>query len=200
MHPSWSAEQVADRLVEHSSVVADGLLPPDLVSALSVEARALRTDGRYRAAGIGRGSTFQLRPEIRADHVLWLDPDHPTPAQAAYLACMEELRAAVNQRTFIGLFRFEGHLAVYPPGAAYHPHLDRFKSAQHRWVTCILYLNDGWTSEDGGQLRLHLPDGPKDVLPLGGRLVIFFSGDLLHEVIPARRERYSLTGWLCQRD
>jgi SM-20-related protein len=42
------------------------------------------------------------------------------------------------------------------------------------------------------------PDGQEtshDILPLGGRLVLFLSDLIEHEVLPARRERYSITGW-----
>jgi SM-20-related protein len=52
-------------------------------------------------------------------------------------------------------------------------------------------------------LRLYPnPDAPEagiDVLPLGGRLVTFLSDGLPHEVLPARRERASITGWLKRR-
>jgi len=34
------------------------------------------------------------------------------------------------------------------------------------------------------------------VLPEGGKLVVFLSESMEHEVLPASRERFSLTGWL----
>ncbi|MCB0627245.1 MAG: 2OG-Fe(II) oxygenase, partial [Saprospiraceae bacterium] len=40
----------------------------------------------------------------------------------------------------------------------------------------------------------------REILPVGGRLVLFRSELLEHEVLPARRERYSLTGWLRNDD
>jgi SM-20-related protein len=39
----------------------------------------------------------------------------------------------------------------------------------------------------------------KDVLPVAGRLVCFRSDLLEHEVLPATRERLSLTGWLIDK-
>ena len=36
----------------------------------------------------------------------------------------------------------------------------------------------------------------EDVLPLGGRLVVFLSEDIPHEVLPTQKERISITGWL----
>jgi SM-20-related protein len=43
--------------------------------------------------------------------------------------------------------------------------------------------------EDGAELV-------KDVLPIGGRLVVFLSGEIPHEVLPTQKERISITGWL----
>jgi SM-20-related protein len=43
---------------------------------------------------------------------------------------------------------------------------------------------------------MYVPDGPVDILPLAGRLVCFRSDQIEHEVLPATRERLSLTGWL----
>ena len=49
-------------------------------------------------------------------------------------------------------------------------------------------------------MRLYLADGRElDVLPEAGTLVVFLSADLPHEVLPATRERLSLTGWLRRR-
>ena len=63
-----------------------------------------------------------------------------------------------------------------------------------------MYLNDGWQAEDGGQLRLYLADGQvRDVLPEAGTLVVFLSADIPHEVLPASRDRLSLTGWFRRR-
>ena len=54
--------------------------------------------------------------------------------------------------------------------------------------------------EDGGQLRIYTGGGASvDVLPQGGRLVAFQSDRFEHEVLPARRERMSFTGWFRRR-
>ena len=66
-------------------------------------------------------------------------------------------------------------------------------------ISVVLYLNEGWTDADGGQLRLHLAGGPRDVLPELGTFVIFRSDTVPHEVLPAARPRYSLTGWYRRR-
>jgi SM-20-related protein len=79
--------------------------------------------------------------------------------------------------------------------------LDQFHAVPHRIVTVILYLNDAWMEADGGQLRMYFPqeDGSErieDVLPVGGRLVVFLSEEIPHEVMPTQKERISITGWL----
>ena len=38
-----------------------------------------------------------------------------------------------------------------------------------------------------------------DIFPRAGQLVLFRSAKFWHEVLPARRERFSLTGWLRTR-
>jgi SM-20-related protein len=67
----------------------------------------------------------------------------------------------------------------------------------------VLYLNRNWGEEDGGQLRLYtdpLDQGRyREIPPLGGSLVTFLSARFLHEVLPARRERISITGWFKRR-
>jgi len=171
---------------------------------LADEARLKHAEGDFRQAGVGRKSTFQIRPEIRNDKVLWLDPDAPTQLQASYLERLEILRQRINQGLMLGLFGFEAHFALYPKGSFYRRHLDQFASARHRTVTCILYLNNQWKAEDGGALRIYLPqtDGSEksvDIQPQGGSAVFFLSSDFEHEVLPSFRERFSLTGWFYRR-
>ena len=194
---------IVQALAEVGWCVTDGFLPQPLVAALRREALALHRVGDFHRAGIGRGRDLQICPEVRGDEVLWLDPSSRSEAQRGFLDRIEALRLALNRALFLGLFEFEGHLAVYPAGSFYRRHLDRFQGLEARTVTCVLYLNDAWSEADGGQLRLYAdpadPDAGTDILPLGGRLVTFLSADYPHEVLPARRERVSVTGWLKRR-
>jgi SM-20-related protein len=69
-----------------------------------------------------------------------------------------------------------------------------------RVLSCVLYLNETWTAEDGGALRLHLPGAETcDVLPVGGTLACFLSERFEHEVMPATRKRLSIAGWFKRR-
>jgi SM-20-related protein len=101
---------------------------------------------------------------------------------------------------YLGLEDFESHFALYPPGAFYLKHLDRFRDNDRRTVSAVLYLNQDWQAEQGGALRLYLADGEtRDVLPQAGSLLVFLSADMPHEVLPATRDRLSLTGWFRRR-
>lgn len=201
--PVDPCEAIAQSLAAVGWCLTDNFLPAALVTELRLEALALREAGRFHRAGTGRGQELQVRAEIRGDEVLWLDPAQASPAQQAYLGRIEELRLALNGALYLGLFDFEGHLAVYPPGSFYRRHLDCFRGVEARTVTCVLYLNEAWSAADGGQLRLYAdPANPHlgtDILPIGGRLVTFLSADLPHEVLPGGRERMSVTGWLKRR-
>lgn len=195
---------LVDALANHGHVVVPAWLPVDAVQALRADAEGLWQAGRFRHAGVGRGADFQVRPEIRSDRVLWLDDAVVTPALDAYLGTMERLREAFNRALYLGLVEFGAHLAVYPPGARYRPHLDHFRNTRHRVISSILYLNPPeWCTEDGGQLRVYLGRDPQgealEVLPAGGTLVLFLAQRFWHEVLPAGRERWSITGWFCRR-
>lgn len=194
-------DHISAEIYQKSYVVVDGFVDEEFRKALLEEQIGLVGQGKFRHAAIGKGGQKQVRTEIRSDEVLWMDADELSPLQTVYWEKIEEIRKVLNQRCFLGLRSFEGHFARYPIGSFYKKHLDQFHTVPHRVVTVILYLNDAWTSEDGGALRMYLPqeDGSErieDVLPLGGRLVVFLSGEIPHEVLPTKKERISITGWL----
>jgi SM-20-related protein len=170
---------------------------------LAAEGQRLHRHGGFRHAGIGRGASLRLAPEVRDDRVRWIDPSTATRRQRGWLARMEALRRILNERLLLGLFGFETHLACYPPGARYRTHRDRFADAAHRTVSVLLYLNEDWRAEQGGALRIYheTADQPPwtDVTPVGGTLVAFLSDAFPHEVLPAIRERWSAVGWFGKR-
>jgi SM-20-related protein len=159
----------------------------------------LHDTGSLKPARVGRGENAQHVPEVRGDFISWLErPERD--AEQRVLTRLDELRAALNRDLMTGLEDFQGHFAVYPRGAGYARHFDRLVGTDVRAISAALYLNDGWASEDGGQLRLYTGGGASvDVLPQGGRLVAFLSDRFEHEVLPARRERMSFTGWFRRR-
>ena len=174
-------------------------LPERLTRELAAECRKRAAEGELTPAGVGRGTGQEVREGIRGDHIQWLEPGQAEPCDA-YLNLMDSLRQALNRGLFLGLEEFESHFALYPPGAFYLKHVDRFRDDDARTVSAVLYLNDAWLPEHGGQLRMYLEgETSYDVQPTGGCLVVFLSGDMPHEVLPATRERLSLTGWFRRR-
>ena len=98
--------------------------------------------------------------------------------------------------------RSDAMLAVYPGGGArFQRHIDNTASDGRR-LTVLLYMNDpDWKSEDGGLLRVWGKDGmaPTDILPLGGRLAMFYSDEAPHEVTPTHKARCAMTVWYYDR-
>lgn len=190
---------VADRLVEQGWSVSDSGLPAAVLSELERCCRSLWDSDSLRPAAIGRAGERQVRAEVRGDHIRWLDDCQPSAAHDAYRDAMAALRQTLNRSLLLGLDSYETHYALYPPGAGYRKHLDRFKDNPLRTVSVVLYLNSQWQPGDGGELRLHLPQGALDVEPRAGTLAVFMSDSIVHEVLPARRDRASLVGWFRRR-
>lgn len=191
--------RIVDDLAANGWSQQNIFLPDALTLELAQECRKRSEDGQLAPAAVGRGGTQEIREAIRGDHIQWLEAGE-TEACDHYLELMNSLRHALNRGLFLGLEDFESHFALYPPGAFYLKHLDRFRDDDRRTVSAVLYLNPLWLPEHGGQLRMTLKgDAEYDVQPIGGCLVVFLSGEIPHEVLPSTRERLSLTGWFRRR-
>lgn len=191
--------QIIDELSNQGWSQLHDFLPDTLTHELAAECRARAEKGALAPAGVGRGQGLAVREGVRGDHIQWLEPGQ-SPSSDRYLEAMDALRQTLNQRFYLGLEDFESHFALYPPGTFYQKHLDRFRDDDRRTVSAVFYLNPNWQSSDGGALRIY-PDNlePLDLPPQAGSLVLFMSGELPHEVLPATRERLSLTGWFRRR-
>jgi len=192
--------QVCEGIAADGRAVVADFLPTPLVAALATEAGRRAVAGEFSSAGIGHGESRVERSDIRGDRILWLDEHALSSPECALWAALEALRAALNRVTFLGLFSFEGHYALYPPGAFYRRHRDAFLDDDARVLSCVLYLNEAWAVTDGGALRLHLSaTESRDVLPLGGTFACFLAERYEHEVMPATRDRLSIAGWFKRR-
>ena len=100
-------------------------------------------------------------------------------------------------------------VSAYPPGVTYRPHKDWYSNEPYndRELTIMLYVQPAdWSpDEDGGDLALR-GTGPEpgpvvaSVPPLMGRMVLFWSRSVWHEVMPPkRRPRFALTLWVDRR-
>lgn len=195
-------DHIADGLASDGWIVLPQVLPDAAVAAMADEIRAQFAAGDFHRAGVGKSGETQVMNEVRGDHVNWLERDSAPPLQGVWLDWLQQLSAELNRNLYLGLQEFEGHAAIYPPGSFYKKHLDQFRGTSERSVTAILYLNQDWQEQDGGQLRLYLDDDCRDyrdIAPQAGTLVVFLAARFYHEVLTAQRERIALTGWFKRR-
>ena len=125
---------------------------------------------------------------------------HPLQPSGCFGRHWSDCGSRSTRRPLLGLFSFEGHYALYPPGAFYRRHRDRFRDDDARLLSCVSISMMAWTAADGGALRLYLPGKDTcDVLPIGGTLVCFLADRHEHEVLPATRDRLAIAGWFRRR-
>ena len=173
-------------------------LDPDLPALQALKSRLNAVDlSTFNKAGIGRNSDHQKNEAIRSDEIHWLDSNNQL--ERCFLDYMDELKAYMNKRLYMGLFSYECHFAHYKTGAFYKKHLDAFKGQTNRLLSTVLYLNTNWQVEDGGELVIYdSEDHSKEltrVTPNFATFVIFLSDEFPHEVLPAKAQRYSIAGW-----
>jgi SM-20-related protein len=189
-------DRVADGLADNGYAVIDQFLSQQEVDAILLMEEFQSEGTGFKKAGIGNSKSLQIQEAVRGDFIQWLDKKKSPASAQTYLNRLDELVSFLNQALFLSLKDVEAHMTVYPAGSFYKRHLDQFKQDDHRKLSVICYLNNDWKEQHGGQLRMYLPDRSLDVLPTAGRLVIFRSDQIEHEVLPATRSRLSITGWV----
>lgn len=197
-----SIRSIVESIGVRGYVVQAAWLSAPMIGALAEESRSAYAQGLFHPAQVGIGGSRQRVSSVRSDQVLWLSETQgaQNAASCEALRRFEQLRVALNSALMLGLFEMEAHFALYQPGTFYAKHVDRFRDSDTRVLSLVLYLNENWQSEDGGQLCIDLPEGGVlRVEPTGGTLVAFLSERFAHQVLPARRERLSLAGWLKRR-
>ena len=192
-------DAIADGLAENGYAIIDHFLSEDEVQRIFQLDDFKNALLHFKKAGIGKSTDKQINESIRGDYIQWIDKETAAPEIKVYLNRLGEMISHINRSLYLSLKEAEVHMTVYPTGTFYKRHLDQFKKDDHRKLSVICYLNEGWKETHDGQLRMHLPEGETDVLPTAGRLVCFRSDQIEHEVLPATRERMSLTGWILDR-
>lgn len=192
-------DELADGLTEHGwmSQNVSARLGADLLSGLRNEVQILDRTDALRKAGVGRGADLLRDRSVRRDKIAWLQG--VTPVQVELFGFFESVQLGLNQRLFLGLKRFEAHYATYHDGDFYRRHVDSFQGRASRVVSLVLYLNEGWNEADGGALQVYNRENENEVcgtvLPREGRMALFMSEEIPHEVLPANRTRYSVACW-----
>ncbi|HBX62660.1 2OG-Fe(II) oxygenase [Empedobacter sp.] len=159
----------------------------------------------FHQAAVGSSVNEQIIKSIRGDKIRWIDEENKTETEEIFFSKINDFIDYLNLTCYMGIEESEFHYAIYPEGTFYQKHVDAFKNDDRRTLSIVLYLNDEeWKDEFGGQLTLYLEDDNKaekelDILPLAGRLAVFDSKSIPHEVKTVNRPRYSITGWLKTR-
>lgn len=204
---AWQSARVAAALSSDHCCVLDDFLPASEVIALRDLLSSMQSDGTLQPGEVSGG----LKRSTRGDNMAWVSTSahtdgQPMPAPLhSLLACVDDLIAALAAEPLLAkdlggdmmLVRHEMQCTCYPGnGARYIKHVDDALAHRSRRLTLICYANDGWEASHGGVLRLHLHGGIKDVAPIGGRLVLFWSDNRCpHEVLPAYAMRYAVSIW-----
>ena len=194
---AWNSQ--FELLEQQGWAVTDHALPEGMPLKLFHECQNFWQEGRYTEAKIGRGTEKSKHTEVRGDSICWLNSEHTTSICNEFLNWTVQLRQELNTRYYLGLKREEFHFARYPMGAGYQKHLDQHRGQTERKISLVLYLSPTWSPDDGGELCLYAPESPSleigRILPQLGRLVLFRSDLIPHEVLPCLQIRWSLTGW-----
>ncbi|MGM0579724.1 MAG: 2OG-Fe(II) oxygenase [Bacteroidota bacterium] len=188
-----------DHLSDTGYFVWDDFVSKDDVKKLVSLANDGNQSGNFKKAGIGKQALFQLDKSIRGDYIQWLDRKNQNEIVQQFLDKIEMLKSSLNETCYLGLKDFETHFAIYPENTFYKKHVDRFQQNAHRVISFVLYLNENWQKGDGGELAIYFDDKSEIVQPLAGRLLLFRS-ELEHEVLMSYKKRYSLTGWMLDKN
>ncbi len=186
---------IVDGIERQGYIVLPSFIPDDLINSLQAQVASLQ-ESDLKSASVGRGQQQQNNSAIRRDKIHWLS--HLNSTDNEFLALMEALRNSLNQVLYLGLFDYECHYAVYQKGDFYKTHHDALKGKINRVLSMVIYLNKKWNKDDGGELIIYNED-EKTVLekisPKAGTIAIFLSEQFPHEVLAAKKIRYSIAGW-----
>lgn len=236
------APAIARGLATEGYYSSVGVLPMAIITLIRNQAVELRRQGRFEQSWseriVGNGSIQRFDKE----GVFACEPDGQdydvAPDMIVYMSVLlQTLPIALNQafdevssehisNPSLSNSSFNAKLAVTLPGGSTYPlHIDNPQGLEvndTRKLTCILYLNPDYQADrgNGGELRLLLgADGEiirqVDLTPEGGRMVLFWSDEIPHEVLPTAPEfvrgtedptvdnpldRYALTLWIPTQD
>ncbi|MEH6704117.1 MAG: 2OG-Fe(II) oxygenase [Galbibacter orientalis] len=198
-------ESIIEDLLEQQYSVVDNFFSAEEVFLLRASLLDKYEEDKFKKAAIGNKFEEQIIKSIRGDFVLWIDEKNSNSAEKLFFNKINSLIDYLNKTCFLGILHKEFHYAIYPEGTFYKRHLDTFQNDDRRKLSFVCYLNDeDWKNENGGELVIYKDENgievPKNLYPLPGRVVIFESQLLEHEVKTVlASERYSITGWLKTR-
>ena len=226
--PRLPASAIQDLSTKGYAIIPN-FLPADLVSRLNADVSSLRSNSKFNVARIGQDATNKLNTDIRVAETCFIGrtklQDSPDAAREQLYDALDGVRDDLSGNSVLDetstttgeLIKAAPALdstlsellyAYYPQGGFYRRHRDAIPGSASvlRCYSLLLYLNENWTPEDEGQLRMHfdsggdfLPEGEDpnyiDVEPKGGTLVLFKSDQVPHEVLDTKSQRAAVVGW-----
>lgn len=197
-------ECIIEDIVAQKYAIVENFFSAKEIALLRQSLMAKHEEDVFKKAAIGNRVNEIIVKSIRGDVILWIDEAHTNLAEKLFFDKINNLISYLNKTCFLGILRKEFHYALYPSGTFYKRHIDTFQNDDRRKLSFVCYLNEaGWLPENGGELVLYLDDDGREtekiIYPLPGRVVIFESQIIEHEVKPVNIERLSITGWLKTR-
>lgn len=193
-------EKVIEDLLAQQYSVVDTFFSNEEVEHLRESLLLKYDEDEFKKAAIGNQFNETIVKTIRGDFISWIDEVVKNKAEAVFFDKIEHFTNYLNRTCFLGIQEREFHYALYPIGTFYKRHLDTFQNDDSRKLSIVCYLNEeDWQEAYGGQLAIYKDEETINIFPLKGRMVVFESQILEHEVKPVKRERLSITGWLKTR-
>ncbi|UGU14183.1 2OG-Fe(II) oxygenase [Sinomicrobium kalidii] len=197
-------EKIIADLLERQYSITTNFFPEEDVIALRQSLFTKYNEDRFKKAAIGNHFNETIAKTVRGDFIHWLKENDTNPAETNFFVGINDFVDYLNKTCFTGILHKEFHYAIYPKGTCYKRHLDTFQNDDRRKLSVVYYLNEeDWKPEYGGELVLYTKKEDKEypviIYPYPGRMVIFESQVLEHEVKPVEKERLSITGWLRTR-
>ncbi|RXG24266.1 2OG-Fe(II) oxygenase [Leeuwenhoekiella aequorea] len=198
-------ENLITDILEKSYSIIDDFFDASEIEELRDSLKDIYEADCFKKAAIGDKFNEEVDKTVRGDFILWINEAEGRAVERRFFNKINNLVDYLNRTCFLGILQKEFHYAVYPTGTFYKRHLDTFQNDDRRKLSMVCYLNDdSWVATNGGELTLYLPsengESALDIIPKPGRMVIFESQVLEHEVKPVlASERLSITGWLKTR-
>lgn len=197
-------ERIINDISESQFSVIDNFFNPNEVEILRHSLLEKYEADNFKKAAIGNKLNETIERSVRGDVILWIDERQANSAEQLFFEKINTLVNYLNKTCFLGILQKEFHYAIYPLGTFYKRHIDTFQNDDRRKLSLVCYLNeDGWLVANGGALCLYLKENnleiEKNIYPLPGRVVIFESQVIEHEVKIVHTQRLSITGWLKTR-
>ena len=191
-----SFNTLINSFIDNDIGIAENFLPAPLSQQLKNNLLQLYAANQFIAAGTGNNTVAVYNKQMRSDVIYWLDRKHNNIHENTFFDVMDAFVQELNSTCYTSITSYEFHYALYPTGSFYKKHIDQFKSNNSRQFSMMLYLNEGWQPEDGGELCIHHKNTQQKIPPVYGKSVFFKSNVVAHEVLLTHKPRMSITGWL----